>query len=252
MNTSYLSIPGSICCHAVQKKRIYELQLFCWLKLQCSGHFKLNNQLLDKAYRELAITKLTLKKRLNNLLKWRWIGLNRNSGSYHINSFKVLHRRLDDTTIISGLWDGYDFKKFKGFIQAVALYTVAKKKQHYEFKLAKENGRRAVAVGMKKGRSSLNGNLPSFSLPIHYIAKKLNIKPGYVSKMKSAAKCAKFISTRKQKEEVKDSVMQSKHARKYHPEAHKYFFKDGKLFEQLPDKITFLFIAKRNRRLKHN
>ncbi|WP_282036193.1 hypothetical protein [Saccharicrinis aurantiacus] len=252
MKTSCLSIPGSICCHAVQKKCISELQLFCWLKLQCSGHFKINNQLLDKAYRELSITKPTFKKRINNLLKWRWIGLNSKSGSYHINSFKVLHNRLNDATIISVQWQGYNYNSFKGFVQAVALYVVARKKDYYEITQAKENGRRVVAVGMKKGRSSLNGYLPSFSLPIHYVAKKLNITPSYVSKMKDAAKCTKYIHIRKQKQEIKDSVMQSKKARKFHPDAHKFFYKNGKLYEQLPDKITFFFIAKRNRRLKHN
>ncbi|MCT4643684.1 MAG: hypothetical protein N4A74_01760 [Carboxylicivirga sp.] len=251
MNTSYLIIPGSICCHTVQKKRIVEFQLFCWLKLQSSGHFKLSNQLLDKAYRELAITKPTFKKRLNNLLKWRWIGLNSKSGSYHINSFKILHQRLNNATIISALWDGYDFAKFKGFVQAVALYTIARKKEHYEYKLATEKGRRELAVGMKKGRSRKSSKLPSFSLPIHYAAKKLNITPGYVSIMKKAAKAANFMRVRKQKIEIKNKVLQSKQARKYHPDAHKFFCKNGKLFEQLPDKLTFLFIAKRNRKLQH-
>ena len=134
MNRNYLNIPVSVCYLAFENNCIKQLQLYCWLKTQCSGHFRLTEQLIYSGVNQLETTRQTFKKRLKWLVDNRWIGLNTKSGSYHINSFKVIHRRSGSQLIKGVLWEYYDFKKFTNFIYAALLFHQAKKKWWYENK----------------------------------------------------------------------------------------------------------------------
>jgi hypothetical protein len=250
LKRNYLNIPVSVCFLAFQKNCIAEFQLYCWLKLQCSGHFKLTNQLVFEGINQLQITKPTFKKRLSWLLNQRWIGFNSKTGSYHINSFKVLHYRTGWTQKTGIVWEDYNIKKFKEFVFAAILYKIAKSKWWYERQLAKEKGRSVIKAGAIKARSSTCIERPSFSLPLHYIAKKLNKPVATINGLKLAAKCAGFIYIKHQKRLVKTKSSETFRIIKTHPEKGRFFVKNGKLYERLTDKIIFMFHAKRIRSLK--
>ncbi len=252
MNQNFLNIPLSVCCLAFNKNCIYEFQLFCWLKTQCSGHFKLNNQLIHSALKELDITKPTLKKRLKWLIKNRWIGINTKTGSHHINSFKVIHNRTGFESKKGVLWDDYDFRNFREFVFAAILFDLAKKKRYYDFKNLKEKGRPVVNAGIIKGCSSKSRDLPSFPLPLSYAAKKINKQPVTIARMKDAAKCVGFILVKPVFSKLKMKITEFQTMRFFHPEGHKFVIHNGKPCEQLPDKITFLITIRRKRNLKHN
>ncbi len=250
MNNKFRNIPLSVCYYAFQKNKINELQLFCWLKTQCSGHFKLNNQLIFAGIKALNTTRPTFEKRLNWLLKNRWIGLNNNTGSYHINSFKVIHRRTGSDLHKGIVWEKYDFKNFREFVYAGILLHLAKTKWYYERKKRKEQGRIVVDAGMNKRRSSTCVNRPSFPLPLEYAAKKLNKNKTLIARMKNAAVCAGFIYVKNMFNPLKVEQHEFNTFRKHHPEGHKFVNRKGKLCEQLPDKFIFYITYRRLCKLK--
>jgi hypothetical protein len=249
---NFLNIPVSVCYLAFQNNSINELQLFCWLKTQCSGHFKLNNQLLFNGITQLGTTRQTFNRRLKWLVDKRWIGINTKTGSHHINSFKVIHRRTGNESIKGILWEYYDFKLFREFIHAAILYDLAKKKRYYDNKRLKEQGRKPVKAGILKGCSRMCNDLPSFPLPLTYAAKKLNKQPTLIARMKNAAQCAGFVQVKPVFHKIKIDLYQFDALRKFHPEGHKFIIHKGKPCEQLPDKITFLITIRHKRNLKQN
>lgn len=252
MNRNYLNIPISLCAFALTKNHIPELQLYCWLKTQCSGYFRLSNQLVFIGIRQLSTTKNTFKKRLKWLLKNRWITLNSKTGYYHINSFLVLHNRTGSTFNKAALWEYYDFSQFKEFVYTAVLLNLAKTKWHYERKLLKEQGRNVVKAGIKKRGSATCRDLPSFSLPLLYAAKKLNTNKTFIASMKNAAKCAGFMVVKPVFEPLNIQPSEYDTYRKHHPEKHKLVKRNGKLCIQMPDKITFCILLKKIRILTHN
>lgn len=251
MNKNYLNIPVSLCYLAFERKCIAQFQLFCWLKLQCSGNFKLTNQVLHAAYKQLSITKPTFQKRLKWLVVKKWIGLNNKTKGYHINSFKVIHRRTRSNNKTGILWDEYNFRNFKAFVNAAVLFDLAAKKLWHERKKLKEEGRIVVKVGMLKGHSNSCISLPSFPLPLVYAAKKLNKPVTYITRMKSAAKCADFICVKKCRFLIESDYQKFDFVKEHHPAPHKLIVWRKKLYEQMPDKITFIIYARKKRSLKH-
>lgn len=250
MNRNFLNIPVSVCYLAIERNCIKQFQLFCWLKTQCSGHFKLTEKLLYSGINQLETTQQTLKKRLKWLVDNRWIGLNTKSGSYHINSFKVIHRRTGSKLLKGILWDYYDFRKFTDFIHAAILFHQAKCKWWYENKRLREQGRKPVKAGIVKGCSSKCIDRPSFLLPICYVAKKLNKTPSAINRMKIAAKRSGFILVKSSFIIIESDKRKFGFIRNNHPDGHKYIIRKGQLYEQLPDKIMFLITTRRKRNLK--
>lgn len=199
----------------------------------------------------LGTTRPTFEKRLKWLIKNRWIGLNNKTGSYHINSFKVIHRRIGSDLHKGIVWEKYDFKNFKEFVYAGILLHLAKTKWYYERKKRKEQGRIVVKAGMLKGRSSTCINRPSFPLPLEYAAKKINKNKTFIARMKDASVCADFIYVKKSFNPLNVKRREFNTFRKHHPEGHKFVIRKGKLCEQLPDKFMFFITYRRLRNLKH-
>jgi len=246
---TYLNIPVSICLYSLKRKQTAYFQLFCWLKTQSSGHFKLNNALIYKGIVQLGITRQTLLKRLNWLLINKWIGLNTKTKNYHINSFKVIHRRIHFKILSGVLWDDYNFKDFDAFIAAAVLYHIARKKRWHEKELAKEKSRLAK-VGMYKGRSRKNPGYPSFSLPLKYAAKILNLDTRTIARRKKDAIQAKFLSAKNQFKKLNIPYEERKNAKKYLQDAHKIVIRNKSLCVQIPDEITFFIHLKKKSNLK--
>jgi hypothetical protein len=185
---------------------------------------------------------------LNN----RWIGCNKKTGSYHINSFKVIHRRTEIETKTGIVWDGYNFNDFTSFVYAAILLHISRCKHWYEKQKLKETGRDIANAGMKKGHSRKSTGFPSYPLPIKYASKKLNKSESFIVRMKNAAKCTGFLSIKNSLKLFAKENTNLKLTRKHYPEAHKLVIRDNKIFEQLPDKFTFYIFSKKKGNLKHN
>lgn len=227
-----------------------QFQLFCWLKTKCSGHFKLTNQLMFAAYHDLSVNRQTLNNRMKWLLENKWIGLNSKTGNYHLNSFKLIHRRTKLSTKTGILWDEYDFKNFNAFVYTAIFTTIARNKWWIDQQKFKEEGRKLTKVGMNKGRSRKCLGFRSYSLPLEYLAKAIGISIPTVCRMKVEAQKVGFIVVKHQLKKIEIEHAQIANYRKFAPEPHRTVLFQNKLFEQLPDLITPFVVAKKRCNLK--
>lgn len=227
-----------------------QFQLFCWLKTKCSGHFKLSNQMMFAAYHDLSVNRQTLNNRMKWLLENKWIGLNSKTGNYHLNSFKVIHRRTKLSTKTGIIWDEYDFKNFNAFVYTSIFTTIARNKWWIDQQKFKEEGRKLTKVGMNKGRSRKCLGFRSYSLPLEYLAKAIGISIPTVCRMKAEAKKAGFIEVKHQFKKIEIEPSQFANYRKFTDEPHKTLLFHNKPVEQLPDLITPFVVAKKRCNLK--
>ena len=204
------------------------------------------------AYHELSINRQTFNNRLKWLLKNKWIGLNSKTGNYHLNSFKVMHRRTKLSTLTGIIWDDYDFQKFNAFVYTAIFTTIARKKFWIEKRKVKEQGRKPLSVGVIKGRSRECRGFRAYSLPLGYLAKAIGISVQKVSRMKMEAKSKGFIEVKHQLNEIVIEPGQISNYRKSVDQAQKAVVINNKLFEQMPDLITPFVVAKKRRNLKQN
>lgn len=245
----YLNIPISICIYSNKIKCYNQFQLYCWLKTQCSGHFRLTNKLKYKACRELLINTQTLKSRLQWLLMRKWIGYNSKSENYHINSFKTIHRRIGNNNMRSVVWDDYDFRLFRAFNDASIIIYFAKRK--YWIERNQKKGRwKDIKVGIKFGYTRKSFEPPSFPLPVAYLSKILNKSQSSIVRMKKNAHNACFIVVDNQFECLAITKDQLLNYKKFNPNGHKAVIRKDKVYEQLPDMITPHITLKKKCNLK--
>ncbi len=202
------------------------------------------------AYHDLSINRQKLNSLLKWLLKHKWIGLNAKTGNYHLNSFKVLHRRIKSATKTGIIWDGYDFKNFNTFIYTAIFLTVARKKWWIDQHKIKEEGRKSQKVGVNKGRSRMCLGFRSYSLPLEYLAKAIGISITTVCRMKAEAQKDGFIEVKHQLKKIEIDSSQFANYRKFADKPDKTLLFHNKLYEQLPDLITPFVVAKKRCNLK--
>lgn len=251
MNQNFLIIPISLCIFSIQKKCVNQFQLYCWLKTQCSGHFKLTNQLKFRAYNELEINLQTLRKRLNWLLRKKWIAYNHNSENYRIASFKQIQKRIEIDIKKAVIWDYNEFKLFRAFVDATVI-TYCGKRKFYSDKKGKNERWKESDSGVKLERTRTRVTPPSFTIPVKYLAKILSKSNGFVVKMKQNASDKNFISIEKNLMRINVPMCELKLLQNYHPEGNKFICKGNQVFEQKPDLISSVLIIKTKRNLTQN
>lgn len=254
MNSNYLNIPVSICIYADQKKCIGQLQMFCWLKQNCNHRFSISNQLLYKAISELNITKQTFNARMNWLLIYKWVSFNSKKRSWHLNSFNIIHNKTKLEIRKGIIWDSYDFKKFKAFVNAAILGYYAKRKAYIDKEeLRLKHGRSRVR--MNKARPLMSLVSRSFNLPLNYISKAINTPKSTIQKMKLLAAKHSFINITNAFTKTTISVEELRNLRTVggftDDNIKKLVIRKGEVYEQQPDKFFINIEFKSKRKLKH-
>ncbi len=240
MRQNYLNIPVSLCVFSIQQGCIREFQLFVWLKINCNHRFTVSNQLMFKSIREIGDTKQTIQKRLQWLLDRKWISYNSKTGIYHLNSFRIIHRKTNSSVSKGVLWENYDIQKFKAFVCAGVIGYYAKRKHYndtHEIRL-RDKGQKQVRV--KKARPKKSLAPVSFSLPITYLSKAIGVPESTIRNMKLIASQNLFIEVENNFANSNLSVSELHNLRKFSkdlPELKKFKLKGDRVVEQLPDKI---------------
>ncbi len=254
MNQNWLNIPVSICIYALKYKCINQLQLFCWLKLNCNHRFCCNNQLIFSAMKELRINKQTFYRRLSWLIKKKWIGVNSIKKIYHLNSFRIIHNKTNLPIRKSVIWQTeMSFSEFRAFIcGSIICYFVKRKNftDKYDIvKIDKDFNR----VRMKKKRPMMNSGLNYYNLPLEYLSKQLNLPKSTIQGMIALAQKHSFIEVQEKFQETNISVKRLNQLRRFdknNDSLRKLVYKDGKVFEQLPNSITPLIRLTNSSNLK--
>jgi hypothetical protein len=177
------------------------------------------------------------------------MGYNSKSKNYHLNSFKIIHKRTKNESFSGAVWDDYKFIDFEAFVYTVILYDIARRKRWYDNKIAKEKGGLAL-VGMNKARSRKSQNARPFSLPLSYAAKALEKSNFLIHKMKCKAQKAKFINVKNKYKKLDIPYEERAAAKKYGRNPHKIIIRNRILYEQLPDEIAFFIQLKKKSNLR--
>ncbi|WP_163324349.1 hypothetical protein [Draconibacterium mangrovi] len=244
MNQNFLIIPITLCEYAVREKRKNELQLLCWLKVQCSGNFMLTNNLKNRVYNQLKITLATFKSRLAWLLEKSWVEYNEETKRYWICSFTIITKMMDGYTSKAVIWDYNEFDTFKAFVDATMITFIAKRKYFYD--------KQGYRCNLEYNRYKLyrKRTKPQFyPLPVSYLSKALGISDSSASNMKKNASNAQFIIVKKNIKKLDISVNEYKFLKDCHPEGKRYLKRGNVIYEQLPDSIQSYLVFKIKRNL---
>jgi hypothetical protein len=248
-------MPISVCQYAIQENCIDELQLFTWLKLNCNHRVKIDHKIRFRIVKELNITRQTLNARIVWLLKHKWISYNSKRGSWHLNSFRIIHRKTNSEITKGVIWENYNIQIFKAFVYAGIIGYYAKRKyfnDHFEIRIRDKEQNQ---VRMKKAHPSKSLAPYSLNLPLEYLAKAINTPKSTVQKMKALAEEQFFIEVENNFAETNLSVPELLKLRRFAKDApgiNRFVLIAGKVKEQLPDKISLNINFRTKRILKQN
>jgi len=192
-----LSLPTSLISYAFEHKKIKELQLFLFLKMSSSGKLSKKDSAWDVAYEELDIKdKRTFNKRLDWLLKNKWIIYNPASGYYFISSFERIRMALGLKKRRAVKMYFGDLKEFKAFC-AGTIISINIKNQQYRSLVRKSKRERSASKKEDEANKDLFRPLSDdyFGLS-NKIAQLLFCKQTNACELKNLAEKSGYLVTR--------------------------------------------------------
>ena len=245
MATKTTLIPIEICQDALMNKTVRELQIFIWLKMYCSGKLRITSEVLRKIMADLGIkTDKTVWAGINSLLNKGWITFSRKSGYYFIKSFERIRESEGYTRRTGAEFNIKDIKSFKGFIVAAVIgQMISVQKKH-----------RWITERKKRGSKTVNHS-PQLYFPIANaaLAKILNVSVSTAYEWKKLADKHGFISIKKDFACIDTVYPQFLNELKKYGEipSERLLFKNGCIWEQLPDKCTSSINLKSRKKLQN-
>lgn len=111
------SIPIEMCEYVIRTKCYRPMQLYIYLKSQCSG--KIKAKFLD--YKSVAMalglfSERAIKNNIALLLRMNWIGYNKKTGIYFVRGFDAVRRIHDFRARTAAEFHISDIKKLKAFL----------------------------------------------------------------------------------------------------------------------------------------
>jgi len=233
-----MTIPIPIIIFALRKKKINQLKLYLYLKYSASGHLKLTHETIEQITKELNWKSIkTFHANFNWLARKKWISFNSISKNCRIAGYVQLKNRIDFFTSSGVEFNPEDFKQFRPYVYATAITWCMKYKNWKE----KQPGR-------KKGRPGKSCCHQWYELPNRYLAKVLRLDHSTISRYKTAAVKAGYLTVHKQYDdlELPESLI---YALRYSlpDEAHLFVVHNGKSFRQKSDLISSTIHLKRKR-----
>lgn len=112
-----INLPKSFAEHCLVNKRHSQAKTYVYLKMNCSGELRLNNDVVNLACKRLSISRGTFYRHLTDLKRWDWIGYSKQSKIYFIRSFSYtflckyykFYRYLSIDILIHSLKIGKEF-----------------------------------------------------------------------------------------------------------------------------------------------
>ncbi|MFP5437250.1 MAG: hypothetical protein ACLGH8_05665 [Bacteroidia bacterium] len=186
----YTNIPVSLCEFALVNRKINQLKLYVYLKLNSDGYIEFNHQRLAIWAYELGISIRTAKTAIEWLINNKWLTVNGKRNSLHIISYKNLGRKLHlqfGTGVILDITNQIDYKHFKSFCCASVITFYLNKKRYF-------NKQSAINKGIAKTNCKrINGFYPMAN---SYLAKCINVSTTTAYRIKKDAEVSGFITTK--------------------------------------------------------
>ncbi len=117
-------VPVPIVQKALIEKRYREISFFLYLKMTNSGYVRLLGSKKKEIIRNFSISNSTVSRYLKILIKWGWLGYNRETQTYYIRGFKYIlekERYLSKTAVHFQPCDLFDFQTYSFSVQVALL-----------------------------------------------------------------------------------------------------------------------------------
>jgi len=184
----YTNIPATLCEYALVNRKINQLKLYIYLKLNCNGKISYNNSSYSKWAKELVVSSRTTKNSLTWLIENKWITVNSKKNTLKIISYKKLSKKLGLKFKTGYLFEPTNYKYFKAMCCGVVLTFYIGKKRYFN----RQSGDRKGSARLKNCKKN-NGFTP---MPNDYLAKCLNVSTATAYRYKEEAEEAGFIETK--------------------------------------------------------
>ena len=236
-----MKIPVEVCEYVIRKKFYRPMQVYIFLKVNCSGKIK-KKELDYKIIAEALCLKSTraVRNNLNILLKSNWMGYCKKSGYYYVRAFEKIRQMYGFYARTAAYFDGNEIHHMKAFIAAVKIaYLVNKQK------------RKKRATERVQGRSIHIARSSSQYYPLanEAMAKVLEISISTAYQLKLLASNAGYIHIKKTFEEINCGAGEANLFKRGLPElADKVITNTGKIRLQGIDMVMhFIKFSKRKK-----
>ncbi len=234
-------IPIEICQYALSEKKVRAMQVFIWLKMNCSGKIKITPEIKSQITQDIGIkSNKTVKTAIQYLIYRKWITVSKRSGYCFIKGFEAI-RQIEGFKARTGAEFYFsDIKNFKGFLVAAIITNLISVQKRREW----------ITERKKRGSMTVIHKPPTF-YPIanEALSKILGVSVSTAWEWKKLAKRQRFIRIHKEYREIKIKPEFLPQFKKY-SELNSTIIKKGKICEQLPDKVATNLVLRNRKKLK--
>lgn len=184
------NIPVSLCEYAVVNRKINQLKLYIYLKLNSDGYIRFDKTDMKKCSETIGVNVKTVKSSLQWLVKNKWVTVNSKRQVLNVISYNRLKDKLKirlQKGMKIELDSKVDYKYFEALCCGIVITHYLKRKNYFD--------RQSEC---KKGRSKTNCNkMRGFHpMPNAYLASCLNVSTSKAYRIKQRAEKAGYIETK--------------------------------------------------------
>ena len=188
--TTVTNIPVSLCEYALVNRKVNQLKLYIYLKLNSDGYIRFDETSIKKCSETIGIHIKTVKSSLKWLVKNKWITINSKRQVLHVTSYNRLKNKLK-TNVKTGafidLKDTAEYKLFEALCCAIVITYYLGRKHYFDKWSERKYG------GSNTNHNKVKGFYP---MPNGYLAKCLNLSISTAYRIKQKAEDAGYIKTK--------------------------------------------------------
>lgn len=184
------NIPVSLCGYALVNRKINQLKLYIYLKLNCDGYIDYSKTCIEKWSKEIGVHVKTVMSSFAWLVKNKWITVNSKKQVLNIISYNRLTNKLQmqvKTGVSIDLSTIGEYRYFKALCCAIVITYYLRRKRYFERRSERTYG------GSTTNRNRVSGFYP---MPNSYFAKCLNVSISTAYRIKQEAENGGYIETR--------------------------------------------------------
>ncbi len=184
----YTNIPATLCEYALVNRKVNQLKLYIFLKINSNGEVGFNDRCYNEWARAISVSSKTIKNSLVWLIKNKWITVNSKRKTIKIISYRNLARKLNLKFKNGYLFEPTDYKYFKGMCCGVVITFYMNRKRYFNRQSGNIKG-----FAKSKNCKKNDGFTP---MPNNYLANSICVSLATAYRYKVEAENGGFIETK--------------------------------------------------------
>lgn len=186
------NIPVSLCEYVLINRKISQLKLYIYLKLNSEGFvvYEGDNEIYKEWGVAIGLGEKTVRSSLKWLIKHKWITVDGKRGVLKLVSYEKLSKKLNLSSKTGVLWEfnkKEDFVYLKAFCCTIVITCYLRRKRYFDRQSGRING------GLIMNCSKIKGYYPMAN---SYLAKCLRVSLATAHRYKQEAEDAGYITTK--------------------------------------------------------